>query len=130
MEALTGSEQATADYTAQIVDESSVQLANAAGGGAVDLTPGESLITYVDAGQALTIATADVTVTSLGNADSDKLVEPGEMYEVKITGLVWALNADLLKDIPFIIELKPPVGALLHIERTTPVVLETINDLG
>ena len=26
--------------------------------------------------------------------------------------------------------LKPPVGAVLHIERTTPVVLETYNDLG
>lgn len=95
--ALTGSATVTADYTAQIVDEITLQLANAAGGEAVDLTPGETIITYTDADQFLNVATADITVTALGNADSDKLVEPGEMYEIKLTSLVSRLNPDLKK---------------------------------
>ena len=78
----------------------------------------------------VTLTTGDFTVTGLGNADSDKLVELGEMYEIKITGLEAELATDLPKDKAFTVEVKPPVGAVLHIERTTPVVLETYNDLG
>ena len=128
--ALTANDVITGDYSAQFVDEISFQVANAAGGGAVDLTPGETIITYTDADQAVNVATGDVTVTGLGSADSDKLVEPGEMYEVKMTGLVSALNPDLKIDKLFSIQLKPPVGAVLHIERTTPVAMDKINDLN
>ena len=115
---------------ATAVDEISFQVANAAGGESVDLTPGETLITYTDVSQSLTLATVDVTVTGLGNADSDNLVEAAEMYEVKVTGLAAALGTDRAKGSDFTIELKPPKGAVLHIERRTPVFLETFNDLG
>ena len=128
--AMTGGSTVTADYTAQLIDEMRIQVANAAGGGAVDLTPGETIITYVSANQSLNIATADITVTGLGSADSDKLVEPGEMYEIKLTGLVSALNPDLKTDIPFTLAIKPSLGAVITLSRTTPVVLEIINDLG
>ena len=128
--ALQAGHTVTGDYTAGIVDEIIIQVANAAGGEAVDITPGETIITYNDANQSLTLATADITVTGLGSADTDKLVEPGEMYEVKITGLAAALDTDLKKDIAFTLELKPPQGAVIHIERRTPVLLEKINDLG
>ena len=131
---LRGSIIGKKDATADAIDEMSFQVANAAGGGAVDLTPGEMLITYTDADQSVTLSTTATTggftVTALGLADSDKLVEPGEMYEVKIIGLVTKLNPDLPKDKAFTIEVKPPVGAVLHIERRTPVVLESYIDLG
>ena len=45
--ALTTGDSIEVDYTAGIVDEIAVQVANAAGGGAVDLTPGETLVTYL-----------------------------------------------------------------------------------
>ena len=128
--ASTGGSTVSGDYSAQLIDEISFQVANAAGGEAVDLTPGETLITYTDVDQSLTLATADLTITALGNADTDKLVEPGEMYEMKITGLVSSLSPDLPKDKAFSIEVKPPQGAVVHLERMTPVVLEKINDLG
>ena len=120
----------TADYTAQLIDDIYVQVANSAGGGAVDLTPGETLVTYTDADQSLTLATADMTVTALGNADTDKLVEVGEMYEIKLSNLVGQLTTDLPKDKAFTLEIKPPVGAVYHVERRSPVVLEKVNDLG
>ncbi len=120
----------TGDYSAQIIDQATLQVANAAGGQAVDLTPGKTLITYFDAGQMVNIATADVTVTALGNADTDKLVEPGEMYEIKLSGLKAGLNPDLKTDTPFVIQIKPAIGAVLQIARRTPVLLDKVNDLG
>ena len=112
--ALTTGDSIEADYTA----------------GIVDLTPGETLVTYLDADQSVTIATGDITVTALGNADTDKLVEPGEMYEIKLTGLVAALTTDLKKDKAFTLSIKPAIGAVIRLARTTPVIMEISNDLG
>ena len=116
------------------IDEIWFQVANAAGGEAVNMTPGETLITYTDVDQSVTLATTfttgGFTVTALGNADTDKLVEPGEMYEVKIIGLEAKLSPDLVKDKAFTLQVKPPQGAVVEIARRTPVVLEAYNDLG
>ena len=127
---IRGSIVAKANGGKTAIDEISMQVANAAGGGAVDLTPGETLISYNDADQSYTLTGDNFTVTALGNADTEKLVEQGEMYEIKITGLVAKLGTDLPKDKAFTLEVKPPVGAVLHIERWTPVTLEAFNDLG
>ena len=131
---LRGSVIAKKWATGDFIDEVSFQVANAAGGDAVDLTPGETLIVYTDVDQTVTLdstaTTGGFTVTALGSADSDKLVEPGEMYEVKVIGLVSKLGTDLPKDKDFTLEVKPPQGAVVHINRRTPVVLETYNDLG
>ena len=127
---MRGSIIAKANGGKTAIDEIYIQVANAAGGGAVDLTPGETLITYNDADQTYTLTGDNFSATGLGGADSDKLVEPGEMYEIKVTGLVAKLGTDLPKDKAFTLEVKPPVGAVLHVERRTPVTLEAYNDLG
>lgn len=46
--ALSTGDSIEVDYSAQILDEITIQVANAAGGVPVDLTPGSTLITYVD----------------------------------------------------------------------------------
>ena len=112
------------------IDEIQVYVANAAGGEAVNLTPGETLITYTDSSQSTTLASGDFTVTGLGGADTDSLVEVGEMYEIKMTGLIAKLTTDLKKDTDFTVEIKPPQGAVVHIERRTPGTLDTYIDLG
>ena len=127
---MRGSVTAKANGGKTAVDEIWFQVANSAGGGAVDLTPGETLIRYSDADQEYTLTGDNFSVTGVGNTDSDKQVEIGEMYEVRITGLEAKLATDLPKDKPFTLEVKPPVGAVLHIERRTPVTLESFNDLG
>ena len=81
--------------TGDIVDEIAIQVANAAGGEAVDLTPGKTLITYTDVSQSHTFTGSNFTITPLGLADTDNLVEPGEMYEIKLTGLGAKLSPDL-----------------------------------
>ena len=120
----------TADGTAPTaVDVLYIQVANAAGGAAVDLTPGQTLITYQDANQAVNMGSGDFTVTALGLADSDFLVEPGEMYEIKMINLVSKLDPDLPSDQLFSFQIKPPLGAVVHIERRTPVSLDAFVDL-
>ena len=121
---------AKANTTGDAIDEIIIQVANAAGGQAVDLTPGDTVILYSDADQAVTLVSGDFTVTGLGAADSDNLVEPGEMYEIKLTGLEAKFNPDLPKDKKFNINIKPPLGAVIRIQRTTPVSLDTVNDLN
>ena len=128
---IRGSVIAKTNTTGDVIDEMYVFLANAAGGEAVNLTLGETLITYTDASQSTPLAsTADFTVAGLGGADTDKLVEIGEMYQITIKGLEAKLTTDLKVDTDFILEIKPPQGAVLHIQRRTPVVYETYMDLG
>ena len=116
--------------TPTAVDELVIQVANAAGGEAVHLTPGETIITYLDVTQLVNVATGDITITGLGNADTDNLVKPGEIYEVKLTGLVAALSGDLGTDTAFVLQVKPRQGAVVNIQRTTPVIFDIYNDLG
>ena len=115
-----------------IVSQMKFQVANAAGGESVDLTPGETLIKYTDNSQSRMFSNTGTyvfTVAGVGNADVDNLVEQGEIYEVTLTNLA-NLTGDLSTDTVFTLELIPPQGAIVHIERTTPVRLETYNDVG
>ena len=112
------------------IDEIILQVSNAAGGEAVDLTPGATIIQYLDDGASKTLAAGDFTITPLGSADSDNLVEPGELYELKITGMEADGTMNLGTNTVFSLQVKPPKGAVLHIERRTPVALETYMDLG
>ncbi len=125
-----GSIVAKTNSTGDVIDELVVQVANAAGGAAVNLIPGKTIITYTDSNQMVTLVSGDFTTIGLGAADSDKLVEPGEMYEIKLTGLQAKLNPDLKADQIFTIELKPPLGAVVRVQRTTPVTLDTVMDLN
>lgn len=64
------------------------------------------------------------------NADSDKLVEPREIYRITLNGMEAGLDQDLSTGDTFIVEVIPPQGAVLHIERATPVFIEPFNDLN
>lgn len=125
-----GSLVAKTNATGDKVDEIHFQVANAAGGESINLTPGETIVTYTDVDQTKNLVSGDFTVTGLGNADADKLLEPGEMYEIKLTSLATGLTTALGKDKPFALEVKPPKGAVVHLERRTPISLDTYMDLG
>ena len=115
------------------------QVSNAAGGEAIDLTPGKTLIKYTDSVQSkmfLTDSSSNgFTSSGLGDADDDKLLERNEVYEIKLTGLETTasstdnLTTGLGVNTTFSLEIIPPRGAVLFIERTTPVFWETTNSL-
>jgi len=120
-------------------------VANVLGGEAVDFTepndggsgqaaansPNVVVINYQDQYQ-----TADDlywTISKLGNADTDDLLEANERFEITIGGatsnLTTALTPDLLVKQTFNIEILTPAGATLTIERTTPAWIDSIVHL-
>ncbi len=124
--------------TSGVVSDIAFQVSNAAGGESIDLTPGKTLIKYTDETQSkMFTSTAGFTVTALGGADSDKLLERNETYEIKLIDLETGtgpgdntLTNILGIDTTFQLEVIPPKGAVLFIERDTPIFLDDINSLN
>jgi len=123
--------------TSGVVSGIAFQVTSAAGGESIDLTPGKTIIRYTDDGQSKIFdATSGFTVTSLDTADSDKPLERNEVYEIS-TGTLQttdsgknALTNQLMTNKTFSLEIIPPTGAVLFIERTSPVYLDTTNSLN
>ena len=127
-------------------------LSNVLGGEAIDFTAptanasntgtaasdsnNKVIINYIDEDQ--TKNDLYWTVTKLGNADADSLLEQNEKFEITIgntangTGggnLIDALGTDLTVNKTFNLEVLTPAGAVLVIERTTPPYIDTIMNL-
>ena len=123
--------------TGGVVSDIAFQVSNAAGGDPIDLTQGKTLIMYTDPTQSkMFVSSSGFDVTALGSADSDKLLERNEVYELKLTGLNTTgggndkLTTALRVDTTFNLEVIPPKGAVLFIERATPVFMDDINQLN
>jgi flagellin FlaB len=85
------------------------------------------VINYVDDDQA--VDNLAWTITKLGNADSDSLLENSERFEITLTNLIGALGTDLTVKKTFNLEVLTPGGATLNIERTTPAWIDSIVNL-
>jgi flagellin FlaB len=94
------------------------------------------VINYID--QYQTVNNLYWTVTKLGSANDNNLLEQNEKFEITIgnsdngTGggnLIDALNPQLNINKAFTLELLTPAGALLTIERTTPAYIDQTMDL-
>ena len=114
------------DFTAPTANTSDTGIAEAG-------SSNKLVINYIDSNQTLN----DLywTVTKLGNADSDDLLEDNEKFKVTIGNtsdggtLLDALDPDLTANQQFSLVLQTPVGAILEIERTTPAYIDTIMNL-
>jgi flagellin FlaB len=129
---LKGSVVATAGTTGNsgTVDSLTFQVTTAAGGDAIDMSVGNTIIKYSDNNQVVNLdASGEFTATGIGSDDGDSNLEPGEVFEVNIPNMVTLLNPDLGTDQTFTLEVIPPTGAVLFIQRTTPIALESINSL-
>jgi flagellin FlaB len=91
------------------------------------------VINYHD--QTQTVDDLYWTISKLGNADTDDLLEANERFEITIGGaggvgdLVDALTTDLTVKTTLNLEILTPAGATLTIERTTPAWIDTIVNL-
>ena len=85
-----------------------------------------TVVSYIDKVQEVT----DITWTTneLGQGDGDTLLESGEKFEitVNVANLTTRLNANDT----FTLEMKPAKGSSLVIERSTPAVIDKVNDLN
>ena len=95
------------------------------------------VISYMDQDQA--VHNLYWTANKLGSSDSDDLLENDEMFEITIGApvhsqaggnLVDALGTPLGISKSFVIELKPPNGAILKYERTTPAYIDMVMNLN
>ena len=74
--------------TSGVVSNIAFQVSNAAGGDAIDLTPGKTIIKYNDDTQSKIFdASSGFTITAIGSADADKLLELKEIYEINLINL-------------------------------------------
>ncbi len=115
----------------------SFHVTQSAGGADVDLTPGNTVIKYTDETQSkLFGSTSGFTVTGIGSADTDNLLERNEVYKIEMIGLESTSSGDdnltnaLGINKTFTLEVIPTKGAVLHIERTTPISFDVINFLN
>jgi flagellin FlaB len=110
-------------------------LANALAGEAIDLTPpvndgsgladGNSTNVVVISYSSGDMRTDDLawTSTPMGLDDGDNLLEAGELFEITVDLSGCGETVDTYHT--FTIQVKPPVGSVLVIERTTPAALDT-----
>ncbi|MBI4282194.1 MAG: DUF2460 domain-containing protein [Chloroflexi bacterium] len=113
----------TADYTWYVVTAVKVTLANAAGGQAIDVTPGQTIATYIDP-DTISMNITNFTTTKI-NADADNLLEAGEFFEVSVD----VSSNGLTDGDQFILGVKPPTGAVLNVNRTIPATVATVMNL-
>lgn len=113
------------------VDSLVFTVANVLDGEAVNLATGDAaevVFEYRDASQRKALGNDDWAVSWLGNENGNGLLEVGELAEVTVT-LNGNITNTLSTNTTFVLEMKPPNGAILNLQRTTPAWLDLVNDL-
>ena len=125
---LKGSVIANGITSTQIISVVIFSVSNVAAGQAVDFSTTDRvvIIEYRDANQRHEIT--DWTVSWPGYDDSDTLLEERELAEITVP-LSSTLSPGLGVNTTFMIEVKPPRGSVLPLERTTPARIDAVNDL-
>ena len=125
---LSGAVIATSNSTE--VTDLTFNVTLAAGGSSVNWDPlattNRTIVSYID--DSLTINdlvydSDDIT------GDSDDLLEPGELFEITVTGL--AAQTEINANDTFTLQVQPPSGSYMVVERTMPAsISETIVNLN
>jgi flagellin FlaB len=101
----------------------------AAGGDSVNLDPAattnRTVISYIDSTTVINSVTYTATPIT-GNANT--LLEPGELIRISIDLL--GAGATIGTNQVFTLEIKPPTGSYMVLQRMTPPALEVINNLN
>jgi len=113
---------ASKSSTASTVDTVIVRVSTMAGGAPIDAS--DLTVSYLDADQS----TYPSFIVEQINGDGDNVLEPGELFDIKVD--LTSLATPLGTSADFIIMIQPVNGSALHLERTTPGSLDTYNYLG
>jgi len=115
------------------VDKIEIYVKLSPGKQAVDLSEGKLIVSYTNAkGHWVNVYNSTLggcTVTEV-TGDGDMLLERGEMFKITLNlTAIDATNGPLSAYDWFKVELKPPVGAVLAVERTIPANVDDVMDL-
>ncbi len=123
---ITGGVIATTNGT-QVTDVT-IGLTLAAGGDSVNLdasdTNNRTVISYIDSvvnDNSLTYTTTEIV------GDGDELLEPGELAEIAIDLATECATCVITENETFTLELKPPTGSYLVVQRTSPSSMSSSN---
>ena len=163
--AVIGKAENTGSSTSGYLSQLTFTLANALGGEPIDFTPpaddddniaagddddaiDDGKAEYKDSTNVVVISYIDQdqrvedlywTISQLGDADTDYLLEAGEKFQLTIGNatanasggnLVDALGTNLSCSRQFTLEVKTPKGAVLVFERTTPAYIDSVLTLN
>ena len=105
------------------VNELVICVASALNGEKIDLTepPGSNVVVVSYSSQDIRTDDLSWTAQQLGQGNDDTMLDPGETFEMTIALTGAGETIGTYKT--FNVEIKPPVGAVLVVERTTPAAL-------
>ncbi|MEM0442646.1 MAG: archaellin/type IV pilin N-terminal domain-containing protein [Candidatus Caldarchaeum sp.] len=113
------------------ITEIVVYIKSSVGKGEVDVRAGKLVITYRDKGtfkENIYPNNSTMTIVYQVTGDGDTVLEYGEMWSVKIN-VTQIPGADLDPNDVFSIEIKPPQGSHLKVERRLPPSFDPVMDL-
>lgn len=113
--------------TTGTVEELIFTVGNVVGGEPIDLndTNRVMIISYRD--QTQQVNALDWTMNWVVRNDSDDLLDSGELAEITVPLSV--LTNDLGINTEFTLEMKPPMGSTITLQRTTPAYFDEVIDL-
>jgi archaeal flagellin FlaB len=118
-----------ANSNGSVVSTIEFDLTLAAGGDAVNLDPtaltNRTVMTYID--NEMVVEDLTYTTTPI-SGNTNQLLEAGELIRVTID--LQAAGATVPANHTFTIEIKPPTGSYMVLQRTTPAALGTVNNLN
>lgn len=128
---LKGNLIANGNLAGDAVDGVQFVVANAIGEYPIDLSPegtatNVTVISYSDENQYVSELTG-WSITQLAEADADNLLEIGEQFMVSVD--LSGLTTPLAVNTVFTLEIKPPHGATIVVNRRSPAEIDTVMDL-
>jgi flagellin FlaB len=120
---------ASSEGASETVDSLVFTIANVLSGEPVDLTTGDSAVVifeYRDATQRFSLPNNSWSVSWMGAHNLNELLEVGELAEINVT---LPTTTSLGINTTFVLEMKPPSGAVVNLQRTTPAYMNIVNDL-
>ncbi|MCA0454608.1 MAG: flagellin [Chloroflexi bacterium] len=112
------------------VDDIIFTLSLVAGGSPVNMSTAdkEVVIGYKDAEQFENDVSWDIAWIVSKQTPADDLLEEGELAELTVD--LGSLGTPLSANTAFNLEIKPPKGAVLNLNRTTPAAIQPVMDLN
>lgn len=115
--------------TSPNVDDVVFTLSLVSGGDPVDMTDttGANVVVIGYRDNTQFVNELDWAAAWIGNNDSDTLLEGDELAEITVD--LSSLSPRLSINTEFTLEIKPPTGAVLELNRNTPAAIETVMEM-
>jgi flagellin FlaB len=113
------------------ITEVVIYIKSTVGKGEVDMRPGKLVISYRDKAvfkENIYPDNSTITTVYQVTGDGDTVLEYGEVWAVKLA-VTAITGASLAPNDIFSVEIKPPQGALLKVERRLPPSFDPVMDL-